>query len=370
MKAKDIKSSIMLLPFAVFISLFVYSCSGGGGGSSNSSPQPTNSPPQPIAQGIGIRMENTGFSQVNANDPDADQVHSYEITTPPTVGTATINGEGVITYIPEQSFIGSDSLVVTVTDNGVPPMSGTVTAKIMVFDILNFVLVITDDQRWDTLWAMPIVMDKLSQGGVTFTNAFVTSPICCPSRASLLSGGFYAHNTSVLDNIRPNGGAAKFNDADTLATSLQSVGYKTGHIGMKYLNEYARIAPYIPPGWTRFINFNRPAVGQEWTDYTVAKGSSTWNEPSNGELLQVSQYMTDFLKDEALKFIDDYADSPFFLYFSPMAPHYPAIPAQEDANLFSDYVYRDRAYGETDVSDKPPILQAHSPGYWLPTSTV
>jgi hypothetical protein len=81
---------------------------------------------------------------------------------------------------------------------------------------LNVVTIKTDDQRWDTLWAMPIVQEELVRHGVTFANAFVSTPLCCPERASFLAGGFYTHNTGVLTNELPNGGVTEFLDRDTL----------------------------------------------------------------------------------------------------------------------------------------------------------
>src|SRR5512133_4275066 len=60
----------------------------------------------------------------------------------------------------------------------------------------NIVVVLTDDQRWDTLSAMPTVEQELVAHGVTFTNSFVVNSLCCPSRASLLTGQ-YSHSTGV-----------------------------------------------------------------------------------------------------------------------------------------------------------------------------
>src|SRR5436853_2374985 len=63
----------------------------------------------------------------------------------------------------------------------------------------NIVLILTDDQRWDSLWAMPTVQSDLVDHGVNFTNAFVANSSCCPSRASILTGE-YSHSTNVYSS--------------------------------------------------------------------------------------------------------------------------------------------------------------------------
>jgi hypothetical protein len=76
-------------------------------------------------------------------------------------------------------------------DDPAPPARPLAVAKAeaQALSRYSFVVVMTDDQRWDTLWAMPIVQEKLVKRGVKFVNAFVSSPECCPSRASFLAGG-------------------------------------------------------------------------------------------------------------------------------------------------------------------------------------
>src|SRR5689334_14580369 len=81
----------------------------------------------------------------------------------------------------------------------------------------NIIVVLTDDQRWDTLWAMPSVQKNLVAHGVTFTNSFVVNALCCPSRTSLLTGR-YSHSTGVYMNTGPHGGFHAFKDATTIAT--------------------------------------------------------------------------------------------------------------------------------------------------------
>lgn len=217
----------------------------------------------------------------------------------------------------------------------------------------NFVIILTDDQRWDTLWAMPLVQKKLIAQGVTFVNAFVSTPICCPTRASLLAGGFYAHHAGVLTNNLPNGSAQKFQDTETLATLLQQRGYRTAFVG-KYMNGYPEMAPYIPPGWTYFVETSAPRPS--WFNFNAVFGSSD-QQATEGEIQRISQYITDFHKDQALEFLDQNGDAPFFLLFSPNAVHTPTTPAPEDEKLFLDYQYRERAYGEKELSDKPVWVQ-------------
>src|SRR3990170_377295 len=114
----------------------------------------------------------------------------------------------------------------------------------------SVVIIYTDDQRADTLWAMPNVQTLLADRGVTFTNAFVVNPVCCPSRSSLLTGK-YSHSTGVWRNVMPYGGFPALDDSSTLATWLRGAGYSTGLLG-KYLNGYWDAPTYVPPGWDRW----------------------------------------------------------------------------------------------------------------------
>ena len=110
-------------------------------------------------------------------------------------------------------------------------------------------MVIVDDMRTSELTVLPRTRSWLARQGVRFTNAYAPTPLCCPARATILSGQ-YAHNTGVFDNkiggIRP-GGVDAFDDDVTLATQLSAGGIRTGYIG-KYLNTYHYM--WIPPGWS------------------------------------------------------------------------------------------------------------------------
>src|SRR5262249_14688594 len=79
-----------------------------------------------------LPQSTSGTSQVTPNDPDVGQSQTFAVTTPPAHGTATVTATGLVKYTPPPDFTGSDSLVVTVTDNGTPPLSGSVTISITV----------------------------------------------------------------------------------------------------------------------------------------------------------------------------------------------------------------------------------------------
>ena len=99
--------------------------------------------------------------------------------------------------------------------------------------------------------AMPWLESRLedpTDHWVRFTNAFVNVPLCCPSRATILTGR-YAHHTGVEDN----GDGAAFDESSSLAPWLEAAGYRTAFVG-KYLNGYPwGHGPYVPVGWDRFV---------------------------------------------------------------------------------------------------------------------
>ena len=226
---------------------------------------------------------------------------------------------------------------------------------------VNILVVMTDDQRFDTVSTTPNIADLASRG-VRFTNAFVSTPLCSPSRASIYSGGYLSQNTGVLGNQMPNGGVRLFNDKVNLGTVLQSAGYRTFFVG-KWLNEYENLKTYIPPGWDRFIGRHSYATVADWYGFRYTIGSSS-QLSSTGQIVKATQYTTYYERDRVLEFLgSSAADRPFFIFWSPTAPHTPATPAQEDLDKFSQYTYRERGYGETDLSDKPQwVRNDASPG--------
>jgi N-acetylglucosamine-6-sulfatase len=231
----------------------------------------------------------------------------------------------------------------------------------------NILFILTDDQRWDTTDAthspsgafiMPGTRAELGRGA-EFTDAFVTTPLCCPSRSSILQGS-YAHRTGVYRNGGTNGGADDFADASTLATWLEGAGYRTSLIG-KYLNGYPQLwtspeIPYIPPGWTEWRGLRNVA----FFDYQ-------WVEPDGAGGYVVNQYgdapedyLTDVMREKAKTFISASvaADAPFFLYLAFKAPHLPQIPAPRHEGMFQNLPpWRPPSWNEEDVTDKPTWVQ-------------
>src|SRR3954469_19759898 len=117
----------------------------------------------------------------------------------------------------------------------------------------NFVVIVVDDLDSNSVKFMPTVERDLVAAGASFSDFFATTPLCCPSRASILRGQ-YAHNHGVLRNTGNDAGFAAFSGASeeqaTISTLLDSAGYATALVG-KYLNGYPSGAgsTYIPPGW-------------------------------------------------------------------------------------------------------------------------
>jgi arylsulfatase A-like enzyme len=187
---------------------------------------------------------------------------------------------------------------------------------------LNVVLILSDDERADGTAVMKNVQHLLADHGVTFTDYHVTTSLCAPSRASILTGQ-YSHHTGVLDNFGPHSFPAFKQDSD-LGVWMHEAGYETALVG-KYVNSYtdAYVHHAIPPGW------------DDWQvmDSVPMEAYYNYSINDNGRLVHYgdkpSDYSTSVLTHKAVHFIR-HARRPFFLYFAPVAPHLPAIPARQD----------------------------------------
>lgn len=232
----------------------------------------------------------------------------------------------------------------------------------------NIVLILTDDQRWDSIDAlhspdaepvMRAVAERIAGAGLRFTDAFVTTPICAPSRASVMTGQ-YTHNHGVEFNlVYLGGGAPALDDSSTIATWLHGAGYRTGKYG-KYLNRYTALwdpqsaPPYVPPGWDDWRVFDSDGGG-EYYGFSLVENGAVVAYPE--------RYSTDVLADHALAFIDESVETgrPFFVMFTPSAPHDPHVPADRHQGSFDAApAWIPPSSFEDDVSDKPRWIRSLS----------
>jgi arylsulfatase A-like enzyme len=264
----------------------------------------------------------------------------------------------------------------------------------------------TDDQTLDGLYAaaraypgapltraMPATLDLIAKKGITFNRYYVSYPLCCPSRVSLLTGR-YAHNHNVRGNVSPNGGYVGFSFrgaySHNIATWLSAAGYRTIHIG-KFLNGYGE-EPWdkgetVPPGWESWytildsdrthyyygysMNINGHIVGPfgdpgswETREYGVRDDPGCPFAPANG---QPCYYVTDTLTNIATsEILATPSTRPFYLQLDYTAPHgdfrRPAGPEPSPrhydwfrgASLPHD---EEEGLDEGNVSDKPRFIR-------------
>ncbi len=199
----------------------------------------------------------------------------------------------------------------------------------------NIVFLLTDDQdvTANSLDYMPRLNKLMREEGMEFLNYFVSTALCCPSRATIIRGQF-CHNTKIYDNGDLNnstylsGAFVKFvkegMENSTIATQLKEVGYETFLIG-KYLNGYDDgQASHVPVGWDHW-----------WGMTDVAYFGPHFSQ--GGSLLKtpISTYQTDYINNKSLDLIANRNKSkPFFIYIAPFAPHAPSLPAPRHAHLF------------------------------------
>ena len=217
---------------------------------------------------------------------------------------------------------------------------------------LNVVVILTDDQSFDTFPSYPPALPWLQSQvqdpdghWLWFPDAFIQTPLCCPSRATILSGLDSRHT-----HVRTNDDGARFDDTQTIATWLHGAGYFTGLIG-KYLNRYPfGRGPYIPPGWDRWVVKRNTAAITTYSNFGFV---------DQGVALQTSDapatYATDLFADRAVDFLRTAPDDrPFFLYFATSAPHPPWTPPLRHVGAFADVAMPvSPSVVERNVSDKP-----------------
>lgn len=206
----------------------------------------------------------------------------------------------------------------------------------------NLLFVLVDDLRWDALGCTghPFVktphIDRIAREGMLFRNAFVTTPLCSPSRASFLTGQYVRTH-----QIKGNGdNAALSHKLVTFPRLLHEAGYRTAYIGKWHMG--TDDSPR--PGFDRWVSF---------------RGQGQYENPAlniDGRQERREGYMTDLLTDFAIEFLGEQSPKPFCLYLAHKAVHGPFTPAPRHAGLFADQPIR-RAASAADTLEGKPMLR-------------
>ncbi|WP_232676338.1 sulfatase [Nocardioides sp. R-C-SC26] len=231
----------------------------------------------------------------------------------------------------------------------------------------NIVLVMADDLSLAELQFLPRVRSLLGTGGVTFSEATAPHPLCCPSRAQMLTGQ-YAQNNGVRNNRTALGGYRAFEPRTALPVWLQRAGYTTAMIG-KYLNGYAEEGVGPEPGW----DYWDPTIARTYQYYG-------FTQYADGSPTKPWEYHTDYVARRSADLVQKYAGqkAPYFLWASFVAPHgrcgerfetgksceRPPRPSALDLLSYltlepptADYP----SFNEADVSDKPQRIRELPP---------
>ena len=226
----------------------------------------------------------------------------------------------------------------------------------------NVIFILTDDQTAGELAVMPNTQALIGSQGATFRRAYASYPLCCPSRATLLSGQ-YMHNHGIRGNLPPFGGWENFkpHEPDALPVWTKDSGYYNIQIG-KYMNGYGPTASDpapVPDGWDEWYGkVSEPSV---YFNYNLLEKTG----PSDGPEVKFygggpSDYQTDVLGQKAREFIDglDGSQQPFMMNLWFNAPHGPFEPAPRHLfTLAGAGLPKVPGFNEKNISDKPRWLQ-------------
>ena len=222
----------------------------------------------------------------------------------------------------------------------------------------NLILVVLDDLDHSSAG----FMSRLYEEGLRFSNMVVTTPLCAPSRASILTGQ-YAHNHTILGNGPPLGAYEVFRERgyneSNVGPWLQQAGYRTALLG-KYMNNFPLgDDTFIPPGWNEWFAVLSDRVANNDT-YTLNENGTIVNYRDGGE-----NYQTDVLRGKLIDLIEraESSDSqPLFVYLGLSSPHAPARPAPRHEGAFAgEMAPRGPSFDESDISDKPRWLRRVRP---------
>jgi arylsulfatase A-like enzyme len=232
----------------------------------------------------------------------------------------------------------------------------------------NLVVVMTDDQTVEELAGMRHTRRLIAAQGVSFDRSYVSYPVCCPSRATYLTGQ-YAHNHGVMGLYPPTGGYGRFDKRNALPVWLQRSGYHTAHLG-KFLNGYGdQQRADVPPGWSDWHATVDFSTYNMW-GYTINHNGrmKTYGHRFDQD---PALYQTDVLAKKAASIVKQRAGGarPLFLSVNFLAPHHESSniqrrtgslvrPAPRHRGAFaSSPVAHAASFNERDMSDKPRFLQ-------------
>ena len=196
----------------------------------------------------------------------------------------------------------------------------------------NVIIVLTDDQGYGDLGAhgndkiRTPSLDRFAAEGVELTNFYV-SPVCAPTRASLLTGRYY-YRTGVVHTSR--GGAKMHADEVTLAERLRDAGYRTGIFGKWHLGDNYPMRP-MDQGFEESLIHKSGGINQTPDRPNDYFDPLLWK---NGQRFEAKGYCTDVFFDAAIEFIEQNRSEPFFMYLPTNAPHTPLIVADDYAQPY------------------------------------